>query len=226
MLLAVDTATRNGSVALLDGDRVIDHRPLDPAAKHGSALGPAIEALLGFDLDRVEAYALTIGPGSFTGLRIGLAFVKGLAMVHEAPAIPISTLLVMARAILDQHPEATFALPMLDARREEVFAALYDRALDPAALPDGVYGLHAIAPRISQIEGAVAAGDGLLLPHASRPWIEAERGLWSPDARVLGRLALERLRRGEGVEVASLQPVYLQLAPAEVAANDSSAKDK
>lgn len=225
MLLAIETSTRIGSVALFDGGRVVAHRVLDDRSKHGSALAPAIEGIAELDLAKVDAYALSIGPGSFTGLRIGLAFVKGLAVVHPRPAIAVSTLEILARQIFDAHPDAALALPLVDARRSEVYAGLYRRAFDPdqiaidPGLPEAAYPIAAVAVGAREVgKGAsiIAAGDGVLLDHGSDPpWTVADRAIWTPDACTLGRIAERRFQLGDCVDVLSLEPAYLQLSPAE-----------
>lgn len=220
MLLAIDTSTRIGSVALFDGERLVAHRVLDASDRHGSALAPAVAEIAGADLARIECYALTIGPGSFTGLRIGLAFVKGVAFVYPRPIVPISTLEVIARGVFDRHPDAARALGMLDARRGEAYAGLYrsedDDVATDASLVEGAYPVESIAPALARASGVIAAGDGVELAHGeSPPWRIADRALWVADARVLGRMASARRRKGPGVEVVDLEPTYHQLSPAE-----------
>lgn len=220
MLLAIDTSTsKRGSVALWELARgaAIAHRIVDPA----TPLAVAVAALVP-DLSAIEHYAVTIGPGSFTGLRIGLAFLKGLAFVHPRPVIAVSTLCVLSKALLDADPTAELALPMIDARRNEAYSALYTRNLTPhPALEEAAHPIGAIADRARAVHGAriIAGGDGLAHPHAADvPWIAAPRELWIPDARTLAAIAAARIVTGIGlgVDAASLEPAYLQLAPAEV----------
>ncbi|MCK6545571.1 tRNA (adenosine(37)-N6)-threonylcarbamoyltransferase complex dimerization subunit type 1 TsaB [Myxococcota bacterium] len=232
MLLAVETSTRTGSVALVDGQgRVVAHRALDANSDNGGLLAPAVASLPGLDLATLDGYAVGIGPGSFTGLRIALAFVKGLALAYPRPAIAVPTLEVIAAGIFEAHPEATSAVALLDARRREVYAALYHRTsagldVDPA-LPVGAYAIERVAPIVrTLVDGSclgargpvIAAGDGVALDHgADAPWTIAERALWIPDARVLARLALPRLAAGLGVDAIDLEPAYHQLTPVELA---------
>lgn len=215
VLLAIDTSTRTGSVALFREGVLVAHRVLEPQANTTTVLAPAVAELVP-DLLAIEAYAVSIGPGSFTGLRIALAFLKGLAFVHPRPVVPVSSLWVLARAIFDAHPEAELALPMLDARRNEAYAALYrrDGSIHPA-LEEASHPIATLADRVRAAGNAIAAGDGVALPHRDPPWIAADRALWIPDARVLGSIATELFARGEGVTAAELEPKYLQLAPAE-----------
>jgi tRNA threonylcarbamoyladenosine biosynthesis protein TsaB len=225
VILAIDTSTRTGSIALIRDGVVAAHRALDDDKKHGSMLAPAIASLEGFDPAAVDAYAITIGPGSFTGLRIGLAFLKGVALVHPRPVIPVSTLEVIAEALLAEDPTATHALPILDARRQEVYAALYargraageDLAIDPR-LPEQAYAARDIAGRVP-VDPAlriISAGDGVpLAAPLGANVVRADPPLGVPDARILGRIAWRRRQRGEGVDVMALEPAYHQRSPGE-----------
>jgi tRNA threonylcarbamoyladenosine biosynthesis protein TsaB len=218
MLLAIDTSTRAGSVALLDGE-VLEERALG-RADHGADLAPTVAALLqGGRLARVSGYALSIGPGSFTGLRIGLAFLKGLAVVHPRPVAPVSTLRVLAEAILAQHPGAAFALPALDARRDEVFAALFARGPTgleaDARLVEGVHALVAARAVAERLPGpVVVGGEGAgLAPWGDAPF--ARDPAVTPRAGLLARLAAPLLASGAGVEADRVELAYLQQSAAE-----------
>jgi len=194
MLLAIETATRPGTVALVD-DRGAEEReiPPDGLAATVAALVPELEAL--------EGFALSIGPGSFTGLRIGLSFLKGLAIVIDRPVVPISTLALVADAM--RGPER---LVLLDARAGEVYAALYGAP----GLEPGLHRLDAVVERLGG-RALVAGGDGLsALREVPIAWTLDRDARAS--AAALGRLALPRLRAGEGVPVDPLEPAYHQVA--------------
>lgn len=212
LLLAIETATADGSVALLADDGSVELRPLGEQRNHAKNLALTVKALVKDRFDELDGYALSIGPGSFTGLRVGLAFVKGLAVGHPRPAVGVGTLEVLARGIFDRHPEAAFALPILDARRGEVFAALYGSSgIDPR-LPVGVYPVATIPDRIAGADGVVAAGDGADL--VASTWSRGKAEADVPSAAVLARLARARLS-SDGGSVDALLPVYLQLSAAE-----------
>src|SRR5688572_8849047 len=137
MLLCIETSTRAGSIALI-GDQILERSlGTDTAA----CLAPAVAELVP-DLSKIEAYAISVGPGSFTGLRIGISFMKGLAAVHRVPAVPISALEIIATQLAEAHPERELFLPVIDARKGDVFAALYrregDRIAIDARLPEGL----------------------------------------------------------------------------------------
>lgn len=224
MLLAIETATRCGSVAVLDGDRVLGFERFAGGERHGAELAPAVgKAIAPFGLSRITTYAISIGPGSFTGLRIGLAFLKGMALVHSCPVVPVSTLEVIAVGLLRRHADRARALAILDARREEVYAGLFsrdgDRAVSDPALPQGAYPRSAIVERLQGLEGIIAGGDGAALDHGEAPpFAVADRELWDADARVLGSIAARRCAAGEGVDVLGLEPMYHQVSAAEAKA--------
>jgi tRNA threonylcarbamoyladenosine biosynthesis protein TsaB len=211
-ILAVDTATSSGSVALVDGGRVAGEIRLRAPSGHSQWLVSGIEALLRYlslaPLD-VEAYAVTTGPGSFTGLRVGLSTVQGLALAANRPCLGVSALDALAVAIAGSAP---VLVPLMDAFRGEVFTGRYD-ASARAVAPARATRLHAALEGLS---GAVAfVGDAV---EPSRADIVAA----CPDARfpcaepflaaIVGRMAAPRLAGGEGVGPDALRPLYLREA--------------
>lgn len=214
-VLAVETSTLAGGVALLDGDRVLGELVLDVRATHSERLMPAIDRLLGeagWGPAELEGLAVAIGPGSFTGLRIGLSAVKGLALALGIPVAAVPTLDAMAASL----PFAALPVcPVLDARKGEVYASLYrwnGQAMERqwaylALVPD------ALAARLT--EPTVVLGDGARLirsPHARLA--PPHRRLPSPAA--VGVLGLCRLRAGEHVPPGELVPLYLRPSEAEL----------
>ncbi|MFH1569157.1 MAG: tRNA (adenosine(37)-N6)-threonylcarbamoyltransferase complex dimerization subunit type 1 TsaB [Gemmatimonadota bacterium] len=215
LLLALDTATPAGSVALLEGERVLAARHFDAGAHHSARLFVVVESALaaaGRRADEVEGVAVTIGPGSFTGLRIGLSAAKGFCLARSAPLAAVPTLEVLA-ARLPFCPHPVCAL--LDARRGEVYGALYDTSAGMpqllegplAAAMDEVVARWLGGPAVCTGDGAAAhaellaglAGARLAPAHCRRP-----------DAATVGALGLERLRRGEAADLAAVEPDYLR----------------
>lgn len=138
LLLCIDTATANASIALVKDDIVSSTRTNKNQKDHASFLQPAIHAMMhemNIQLSDLNAIAVTAGPGSYTGLRVGLSSAKGLCYALQLPLITLSTTLVMSYAALQQlkqdqqSPTDFFLCPMIDARRMEVFTATYDRNL-------------------------------------------------------------------------------------------------
>ncbi len=136
LLLCIDTSTTHASVALAKDAALLGIKTNKTQKDHGSFLQPAIKVLLqetGFALKDLEAIAVTSGPGSYTGLRVGFASAKGLCYALNLPLITIPTTVVMSEAARKEINTANeFILcPMIDARRMEVFTCLYTAQLDP-----------------------------------------------------------------------------------------------
>lgn len=142
LILHIDTATEFASICLTQGDTVLGMRSCQDQKQHGAFLQPAIQDLMqetGFELGQLAAISVAEGPGSYTGLRVTMASAKGLCYALNKPLITINTLKIMARAALEQeqeaHPNAIYC-PLIDARRMEVFMALYSAALEPVLAPE------------------------------------------------------------------------------------------
>ncbi len=221
MLLAFETSTRTPSVALVESAGGVVR---SVHAKEPRALAELVRECVGSDLSAVEAYAISVGPGSFTGLRIGVAFLKGLAAVHARPAIPVSSLMVWAASATDlpSVPER-WRWVTLDARREQAFAGAYR--------VDGAGGWTACledtrmtaAQLRTHLEGASPGdwvGDADVLAPDAPAWKRSE--VRSPSAEVLGVLAWAAHRRGEMRRALDVEPNYLMLSAAEEKLGDSA----
>ena len=130
LTLAFDTATLRGRFALAEDGAVLATRPVNVGGSYADALLPVIEEMLaaaGRARGELAAVGVTTGPGSFTGVRIGVATAKGLAWALGCELAGVSSLAAMAAALLREHPGIDHAVPVLDARRGEVYAGLYRR---------------------------------------------------------------------------------------------------
>ncbi|MGH7313871.1 MAG: tRNA (adenosine(37)-N6)-threonylcarbamoyltransferase complex dimerization subunit type 1 TsaB [Candidatus Rokuibacteriota bacterium] len=214
-LLAVETSTLAGGVAILEDDRLRGEYLLDVSATHSERLLPAIDRLLadaGWGPGDLQGLAVAVGPGSFTGLRIGLSVVKGLALALGVPVAAVPTLDAMAAAL----PFAALPIcPVLDARKGEVYCSLYRwegegvrREWDYTALAP-----EALAARLT--EPVILLGDGAhLVPSPHARLAPPHRRVPSPGA--VGVLGLARLGAGESVAAAALTPMYLRPSEAEL----------
>jgi tRNA threonylcarbamoyladenosine biosynthesis protein TsaB len=232
LILALDTTTRAGSAALVrDGVAVQEHVG-DPSTTHGERLPADLMRLLDaadVRLDTVDLFAVAAGPGSFTGLRVGIATIQGLAVAGRKRVVPVSVLDALARAALRPSTTVTSApdaeehiAPWMDAQRGEVFAAIYDpsarmllvepTAAAPSATLDG-WAPHAATRTFRFI------GDGALRYHEQ---IAARLGARArvldtvpPLAGIIGAIAHERA--GEAVVPHAVVPIYIRRPDAELA---------
>jgi len=217
LLLALETATPLASVALLEGDALLCEVEGERGRPGAEVLLPAIDALLakaGVGLHDLEAFGVSIGPGSFTSLRIGLATLKGLAFGTSQLAVGVPTLAALALGA----PEGEGpVVAMLDARRDEVYAASDERP-GPGCVPASVYGVEALTALLPPVCRLVGEGAGIVgerLARALGPCVGVFPEVL-PRAAHVGRLAAAALRRGDGQDPAELVPRYLRRAQAEV----------
>jgi tRNA threonylcarbamoyladenosine biosynthesis protein TsaB len=219
-LLAVESATGAASAALWRAGQTRDVERTPPGVSVAASLLPAIDTLLrraGIGVAELAGYAIGIGPGSFTGLRIGVATLKGLAFGSDAPVAAVSTLAALARAAgAGEEP----VIALLDARRGEVYGAAFRGAGEQpdALLPAGVFTPEQLAARLPPRcrlvgEGAALVGDALA--RALGAGVTSQPGAAASAAQVaeLGALALAQ---GRGIGVDELVPSYLRRAEAEV----------
>ena len=214
-VLAVETSTLAGGVALLDGDRVVGETLVDVRATHSERLMATVDRALadaGWRIDDVAGIAVAIGPGSFTGLRIGLSTVKGLALALSVPVAAVPTLDAMAAGL----PFAALPVcPVIESRKGEVYASLYRwsghamrREWDYLALAPEELVARLDEPVILLGAGAISIRSihGRLAPPARRV----------PSPACVGQLGVERLLRGDTVGAADLAPLYVRPSQAEL----------
>jgi tRNA threonylcarbamoyladenosine biosynthesis protein TsaB len=214
-VLAVDTTSERESVALADGPVVLAEVRLRTGDVPSRRILPAIAFILdaaGVAPGEVEGYAVAVGPGSFTGIRVGLSTVQGLALAARRPCLGVSTLDILAALAKGEAPTL---VPMIDAARSgHVFAALYDGEARPLESPQATLP-GAAAQRVTG--RAAFLGDGA---DRYRAEIMARRSdaCFPPRslylAAALARLAEPRLAAGEGIPPAALRPLYLR--PADI----------
>jgi tRNA threonylcarbamoyladenosine biosynthesis protein TsaB len=141
LILQIDTATEHASICLSSNGLPLHSLESADQKNHGSFLQPAIQEIMkiaGIKLSQLDAIAVSEGPGSYTGLRVGLASAKGLCYALEKPLITINTLqLIAVAAIQEKAAQASdyWYVPMIDARRMEVFTAIYDATLTMMEAP-------------------------------------------------------------------------------------------
>jgi len=220
-ILATDTSTKIGSVALVEDESLVAEYTLNVSETHSARLMPTIDRILedaAVTIDEIDAVAVAIGPGSFTGLRIGLATFKGLALAAEKRLVAVPTLDALAFSIpFCEH----MVCPILDARMGEVYAAFYrfkDGVCEKLSA-DMVLPVEEAFRDVS--ESVVILGDGIALYRdrivallKDRAMFAPQR-LWAPRAVNVAVLAKYRLDRGEADDVETLEPIYLRKSEAE-----------
>ncbi len=222
ILLSVDSSTSAGSVAVCRGETLLGEISLNVKKTHTDLILHNIEGLLAeldLQLEDVDAFAAVIGPGAFTGLRVGVSTVKGLSMATGRPLLGVSSL----RALAMQVPFADRPVcALLDARKKEVYAGLY-RWEEGRLKSLGAEAALAPEKLLEALAGDVLfVGDGAV---AYRGLIDATLGAraafapWScnmPRAASAAVLALADLRQGRVISLEHFVPTYLRLSEAEI----------
>lgn len=220
LVLALDSSTRSGSIALARDGRLLESRLGDAAVRHAVRLPGDLVQLLaahGHTLADVDLLAAAVGPGGFTGLRVGLATVQGLAMALERRVFVATTLDLLGLATSAAAPEAGWVGAWMHGMRGEVFTAFYRRDLESgslvtvAAATVGTAG-EAAAAWAPDDDGAIAVG-GDAWPEAAAPLVMRFGGRLRPCqvpalAEVLALQASSRA--GEAVAPAAVRPAYVR----------------
>lgn len=207
-ILAIDTSTNYLSIALLRDGRIIAryHRRSD--MRHSTILMPGIENLLKrahVNIDAVDCFAISIGPGSFTGLRIGVAAVKGLAYATRKPVITVPTLdLIAMNAVKD----VGLICPVVDARKGKVYAAIYDS--DGKALKSR--SGYLLIP-CEELAKRLRVSAESIVPPKNNGFIYTSRGVreerWQPRAEVAALIAAKKYDKRDFVSPEKLEPFYI-----------------
>lgn len=224
LILALDTTTAHGSLALARDGEPLETRAVDALQNFSRIIFACIQSLLAahrVTLPDIDLYAAAAGPGSFTGVRVGLAAVKGLAAAHGRRVAPVSNL----AAVAWQGAEASgrdnrVYVPVLDARRGEVYAAVYEvaRTSVPRRLADEVVVKPAQLAAWLDRAGVGASHVTFCGPEAERfAIVPATTVTTSPAiAGAVARLALSAAQAGETVEPAVVDANYVRRSDAEL----------
>ena len=233
LVLALDTTTRTGSLALARDGTVLECVQGDPARTHAERLPTDILALLSrhhCSLTDVELYGVAAGPGSFTGLRIGIATIQGLAFANGRPVVPVSALEALAyAAALDGPPNSSVIGVWMDAQRGEIFSALYIvdsttdgwpslRVLDDATVDDPERTAARWRARMKS-EPVAFTGEGALVYRRlldDFPSANVARVVPATAAAIAG-LATKRALAGAAIPPHAVQPIYVRRPDAELA---------
>jgi tRNA threonylcarbamoyladenosine biosynthesis protein TsaB len=223
IILAVDTSTRTGSVAVLSGDEVLAEVAVTSQETHAKRLVSVIDATLVMTDQTVadcDGFAVTVGPGSFTGLRIGISTVKGLGFATGKPVVGVSTL----DALAYQFPSFPHLIcPVLDARKGEIYTALYEsaghakwnRVIEDCAVEPGEWFSQVGAPCLFVGDGTAVYAELIKrtlgdLAHFAPPYMNKVR------ASVVGFIGMKQILDGQAADVEELVPHYIRKSDAEI----------
>ena len=223
-LLAVETSTTACSVALQVANRTFARSSNKPRSHSKLLMAMVQDILKEADLQphQLDALAVTVGPGSFTGLRIGFATVQGLAYAHDIPVVPLSTLKVMAATYLSQHPSDikltadTEIIAVLDARMSEFSLGRYGLSKDSEIVlieGDQLLNAEQALSRIHTLKPTALVGEADLLVDTN-PELAAIYTPLYPLAEAILPLAQAQVEKGNALPVTEVDLVYLRGAEA------------
>jgi tRNA threonylcarbamoyladenosine biosynthesis protein TsaB len=218
--LAIETSGRNGSVALVDAGRVLAEESFPHGLKHAAGLLPLIDQLMHQHrwepADLQELY-VSEGPGSFTGLRIGVTLAKTLSLATGARIVPVPSLQVLAR---NAPPQARHVIVVLDAKRDQIFTARYERddqhwLEHEQAHLDSLPAVLSRSPRPVYLIGEGVPFHKQFLPIDSTDIQITDESCWRARATVVAQLGIELSHRGMWVDADRFVPAYVRKPEAE-----------
>ncbi len=223
-LLGLESSAKSASAALMEDGRLLARTFQNTGLTHSATLLPMVDAMIqnsGLTLDAIDAVAVAVGPGSFTGLRIGVSAAKGIAWARQLPCAGVSTLEAMAWNLA--HLQDTVILCAMDARRSQIYHArfLAGGGTLRRLCGDQAVALSCVAQALKQeTRPMVVVGDGAALcrdylADAGIPCALAPEHLRMQDAVGVCVCAGEMAAEGRLTDAAGLQPVYLRLSQAE-----------
>lgn len=227
--LAIDTSTKTASVALLHHSEVIAEVFTNFGTHHSVTLLPAVENICnmsGIKVEEMDLYVCTIGPGSFTGIRIGMATVKGFALAMGKPVAGVSTLDALA---LNLAGSCATLCPMLDARKNQIYAALY--RIQENTLPQKIS--KETVTEIKDYLVSIDDNDVIFLGDGAEKYAKIIREILGGKAHFVagiqncvrasmaGLLGESMFRNGGGMDPVSLVPKYLRRSEAEMKMTES-----
>jgi len=223
-ILAIDTAGPKLSIAIAKDDKIIARYKSKNERSHSDMLAPAVEKLLKhvranghspLQPKDIDLYAISIGPGSFTGLRIGVAFIKGMNLFFNKPIVAVPTLDAMASMV-----DADIVCPVVDAKRQNVYTSIYKkgkRVLKYSVIPISevlkIVGAYCNTP----LRTAVFTGDGIdvykeeIVKALGKKAVFVDKKYWYTSADIIAKIGLAMYNDKKGVitDLSQLSPMYL-----------------
>lgn len=211
LILTIDTAGDTAGVCIARDGEVVHSVTLENQKDQASWLHAATKEMLrkaGYSLNQFEAVSVSIGPGSYTGLRVGLSAAKGLCYALDIPLLPVSTLEIMAWAVKEE--AMGLICPMIDARRMEVFTAIYDKELKEISSPAAMIINETSFASELKTNPILFCGNGrkkleMLISNKNAQFSDT-----SPGASPLAELSYNHFRVKKFANLAYTEPLYLK----------------
>lgn len=214
MLLSLDSSAVTASVALTDGDRVIKSEFVNSGLTHSETLLPMVKRVMGDnEFSSLDAVAITAGPGSFTGVRIGVATVKGIAFAGNIPCYGVSTLEAIAYNFVDEN---CVVCAVMDARRLQFYNAIFkvENGTVSRLTPDRAISIDDLREELKQYDSVIIAGDGAVLCSQN---IALDNCKIAADDKIYqNALSVAKcVKNKKPIAPTALMPVYLRQSQAE-----------
>ena len=214
MLLSLDSSAVTASVALTDGDRVIKSEFVNSGLTHSETLLPMVKRVMGDnEFSSLDAVAITAGPGSFTGVRIGVATVKGIAFAGNIPCYGVSTLEAIAYNFVDEN---CVVCAVMDARRMQFYNAIFkvENSIVSRITPDRAISIDDLREELKQYDSVIIAGDGAALCSQN---IALDNCKIAADDKIYqNALSVAKcVKNKKAIVPSALMPVYLRQSQAE-----------
>ncbi len=214
MLLSLDSSAVTASVALTDGDRVIKSEFVNSGLTHSETLLPMVKRVMGDkEFSSLDAVAITAGPGSFTGVRIGVATVKGIAFAGNIPCYGVSTLEAIAYNFVDEN---CIVCAVMDARRLQFYNAIFkvENGTVSRLTPDRAISIDDLREELKQYDFVIIAGDGAALCSQN---IALDNCKIAADDKIYqNALSVAKcVKNKKPIAPTALMPVYLRQSQAE-----------
>lgn len=213
LILNIDTATETALISLAENETVLCFAINNNQKDHASFLHPAIQDLLnktGKTINKIDAVAVTSGPGSYTGIRVGMATAKGLCYALQKPLITINTLEVIALSSILKNNENALYCAMIDARRMEVFTAVYDKDLNEIIVPQSMILQPDTFRELLKTNKIYFSGSGAVKMNAV---VGNENVFIMNDeitAESMANLSFQHYKSGRFSDISYSSPVYLK----------------
>lgn len=214
MLLSIDSSAVTASACLTDGDKIIKSEFMNTGLTHSETLLPMIKRVMGeVEYSSLDGIAITVGPGSFTGVRIGVATAKGLAFLNNTPCYSISTLEAIAYNFADEN---CVVCAVMDARRMQFYNALFkvENGIVERITDDRAIAIEDLRDELKAYDNVIIAGDGAKLCYDN---IELDNVTLACDEKMYQNATSVALaaKNKETISPKSLMPVYLRQSQAE-----------